>query len=223
MNYKFFPVLFLTLVFSAGFARQNAGYKDKDGNYKWFEGRSDSFFVDDNSRGWVKITENKDKWDKAMIIRNANIYALLDLGFDTSKVLKDVQLLNESSILFARFSKLDNYQDYIFYWRNSFNSHNFKFNARKSGKISETDLSLKFYSHKAHIANAAALGLVKKSFFKHFGEATVEIVKKYRYKMKWITIETYLKNYMHINNAIELLNEKKLEKDRMAKGEIVTR
>ena len=71
------------------------------------------------------------------------------------------------------------------------------------------------------MANAAALGLVKKSFFKHFGEATVEIIKKYRYKMNRITIETYLKNYMHINNAIELLNEKKLKKDRMAEGEMV--
>lgn len=221
MKYKFFLVLFLTLLFSVSHARQNAGYKDKNGNYKWFEGKTDSFFVDGDNHGWVKITENKDKWSKAMIIRNANIYALLDLGFDTTKVLKDVQLLNENSLLFARFSKLENYQDYIFYWRSAFNSHNFKFNARKSGKISETDLSLKYYSHKAHLANTAALGLVKKSFFKHFGEATVEIIKKYRYKMNRITIETYLKNYMHINNAIELLNEKKLKKDRMAEGEMV--
>lgn len=214
MKNKFFPILILSLLsFSNSFANKNSGYKDKDGNYKWFDQKTDSFFVDENNRGWVKVTENKDKWNKAIIIRNANIFALLDLGFDTMKVLRDVQLLTENSILFTRFSKLENFQDYIFYWKSSFNSTNFKFNARKSGAISETDLSLKFYYKKANVANVAALGLVKRSFIKHIGEASREIIKKYRYKMNWITVEKYLKNYMHLNNAIELLNERKLQKD----------
>ncbi len=216
MNHRFSLLLFLNIIsIFYGYAKQNSGYKDKDGNYKWFEEKTDTSFIDEKDRKWHKVTDSKDKWSKAMIIRNANIYALLDLGFDTMKVLKDVQLLNENSILFTRFSKLENFSDYIFYWRSAFNSTNFKFNARKSGKISKTDLSLKFYFQKAHIGNAAALGLVKKSFFEHFGEATAEILKKYRYKMNRITLETYLKNYMHLNNAIELLNEKKLEQDRM--------
>lgn len=209
-----FVILFLSTL-SYSFADKYYGYKDKDGNYKWFDEKTDSSFTDENNRYWAKVTDNQDKWNKAMIIRNANIYALLDLGFDTAKVLRDVQLLHENSILFTRFSKLENYKDYVFYWKTAFNSNNFKFNARKSGTISETDLSLKFYTQKAHMANAAALGLVKKSFFAHCGEAGREIIKKYRYKMNWITVETYLKNYMHLNNAIELLNERKLEKDRM--------
>lgn len=214
MKNKFLPVLLLSLIsFSNSFAKKNFGYKDKDGNYKWFDEKTDSFFVDETNRGWVKVTENKEKWNKAIIIRNANIYALLDLGFDTMKVLRDVQLLTENSILFTRFSKLENFQDYVFYWQNSFNSTNFKFNARKSGKISKTDLSLKFYYKKANVANAAALGLVKKGFIQHFSEATLEVLKKYRYKMNRRTFESYLKNYMHLNNAIELLNQRKLLKD----------
>ena len=211
----FILVLFCLVLLPNSYADKNFGYKDKDGNYKWFDEKTDSFFTDDNNHNWIKVTENKDKWNKAMIIRNANIYALLDLGFDTMKVLKDVQLLSENSILFTRFSKLENYKDYVFYWKTAFNSTNFKFNALKSAKISETDLSLKFYNQKAHIANAAALGLVKKSFFEHFAEASIELIKKYRYKMNRMTIETYLKNYMHLNNAIELLNERKLENDRI--------
>lgn len=209
-----FVILFISTLTNS-FADKYSGYKDKDGNYKWFDEKTDSSFTDENNRYWAKVTDNQDKWNKAIIIRNANIYALLDLGFDTAKVLRDVQLLNENSILFTRFSKLENYKEYVFYWKTAFNSNNFKFNARKSGTISETDLSLKFYTQKAHMANAAALGLVKKSFFAHCNEACREIVKKYRYKMNWITVETYLKNYMHLNNAIELLNERKLEKDRI--------
>jgi hypothetical protein len=211
----FLSVILFISTLSNSFADKYFGYKDKDGNYKWFDEKSDSSFTDENNRYWAKVTDNQDKWNKAMIIRNANIYALLDLGFDTMKVLKDVQLLNENSILFTRFSKLENYKDYVFYWKTAFNSTNFKFNARKSGTISETDLSLKFYTQKAHISNAAALGLVKKSFFEHFAEASIELIKKYKYKINRITIETYLKNYMHLNNAIELINERKLEMDRM--------
>ena len=220
MKSKIFLIMLFCLVsLSNSYAHKNFGYKDKDVNYKWFDEKKDSFFTDTNNHYWAKVTENGDKWNKAMIIRNANIYALLDLGFDTMKVLKDVQLLSENSILFTRFSKLENYKDYVFYWNTAFNSTNFKFNARKSGKISETDLSLKFYNQKSHIANAAALGLVKKSFFEHFAEASIELIKKYRYKMNRITIETYLKNYMHLNNAIELLNERKLKKDKMTRGQ----
>jgi len=209
----FIIILLVTAILPSSFASKNAGYKDKYGNYKWFDEKNDSIFTDNSNHSWAKVTENKDKWSKAIIIRNANIYALLDLGFDTMKVLKDVQLLNENSKLFTRFSKLENFQDYIFYWKTAFNSNGFKFNAKKSSKISETDLTLKFYAQKAHLANAAALGLVKRGFFDHFAEATMELIKKYRYKMNRITIETYLKNYMHLNNAIELLNEKKLKQD----------
>ncbi len=215
--------LLLIIAFLIGFlqnseAEKNSGYKDKAGNHKWFEDKNDSFFVDENNFGWTKVTENKDKWTKAMIIRNANIYALLNLGFDTMKVLKDVQLLSENSILFTRFSKLDNFQDYVFYWKTAFNSNNFKFNARKSAKILKTDLSLKFYSQKAHLTNTAALGLVKKGFFTHFAEASGEIIKKCYCKMNRVTVETYIKNYMHLNNAIELLNQRKLERDRLVNG-----
>ncbi len=214
---SFILVLLLSISLSNCFANKNFGYRDNDGNYKWFDEKTDSFFTDQRNHYWAKVSENKDKWNRAMIIRNANIYALLDLGFDTMKVLRDVQLLSENSILFTRFSKLENYKEYVFYWKTAFNSNDFKFNALKSEKISETDLSLKFYKQKAHIANAAALGLVKKRFFEHFAEASIELIKKYRCKMNRLTIETYLKNYMHLNNAIELLNERKLEKDRFGK------
>ncbi|MFM9944297.1 MAG: hypothetical protein ACKVQB_03610 [Bacteroidia bacterium] len=214
MNKKIILIIFLSLATLSGtYAKKNYGYKDKAGNYKWFDDQTDTSFIDGNNREWTKVTGSKEKWNKAIIIRNANIYALLDLGFDTMKVLKDVQLLSENSILFTRFSKLENFQDYVLSWKNSFNSNNFKFSARKSAKISKTDLSLKFYDIKANIANAAALGLVKRGFFEHFCESGSEIIKKYRYKLNWIKVESYLKNYMHLNNAIEFLNEKKLEKD----------
>lgn len=190
-----------------------SGYKDKLGNYKWFEQTMDTVYTDNFNHIWYKVTDNKEKWGKAMIIRNANIYAMLDLGYDTMKVLRDVQLLNENSILFTRFSKLENYKEYIFYWHNAFNSQNFTFSARKSERISQTNLSLKFYSTKAGMTNAAALGLVKKGFFNHFMEASHELGKKYRSKLNRKKLEIYVKNYMHLNNAIELLNEKKLQQD----------
>lgn len=192
---------------------KNFGYRDANGNYKWFDDKKDTVFIDEFNRKWTKVSENKEKWNRAITIRNANICALLNLGFDTMKVLKDVQLLSESSILFTHFSKLENFQDYILSWKTAFNSYNFKYNARKSSKIPKTDLSLKFYLQKANTSNSAALGLVKKNYFKHFIEFAGEILKKIELKTNRLSRENYLKNYMHLNNAIELLNDKKLQND----------
>ncbi|MCC6721266.1 MAG: hypothetical protein IT243_03625 [Bacteroidia bacterium] len=192
---------------------KNWGYRDQNGNYKWFYDKTDTSFIDEYNRKWTKVTENKEKWDRAVTIRNANICALLNLGFDTLKVLRDVQLLNENSILFTHFSKLENCQDYIFSWKNAFNSHCFKYNARKSSKIPMTDLALKFYLSKANTNNTATLGLVKRNFLKHCFEFTGEIIKKFKIKLRHLSPENYLKNYMHLNNAIELLNEKKMQNE----------
>lgn len=209
------------LIFFASFANANGlktidknfGYRDANGNYKWFEDKKDTVFVDELNRKWTKVSENKEKWNRAITIRNANICALLNLGFDTMKVLRDVQLLSESSILFTHFSKLENFQDYILSWKNAFNSYNFKYNARKSSKIPKTDLSLKFYLKKANTSNSAALGLVKKNHFRHLLEFASEILKKIEIKTNRLSRENYLKNYMHLNNAIELLNNKKMQND----------
>lgn len=192
---------------------KNFGYRDENGNYKWFEEKTDSIFTDEINRKWTKVSENKEKWNRAMTIRNANICALLNLGFDTMKVLRDVQLLSENSILFTHFSKLENCQDYILSWKTAFNSYNFKYSARRSSKIPKTNLSLKFYLQKANTTNAAALGLVKRNGFRHLLEFTEEILKKFEIKINRLSNENYLDNYMHLNNAIELLNEKKLQND----------
>ncbi|NUM32652.1 MAG: hypothetical protein HUU47_10075 [Bacteroidetes bacterium] len=181
------------------------GYRDENGNYKWFDEKKDSAFVDEMNCKWTKVSINKEKWDRAITIRNANICALLKLGFDTMKVLKDVQLLNENSILFTHFSKLENFQDYIFSWKTAFNSYNFKYSARKSSKIPKTNLSLKFYLQKANTTNAAALGLVKRNTFRHLFEFGSEILKKLEIKINRLSKENYLNNYMHLNNAIEML------------------
>ena len=213
-------VLFVLILF-ASFANadvlnkidKNYGYRDANGNYKWFDYKKDTVFFDELNRKWTKVSENKEKWNRAITIRNANICALLNLGFDTMKVLRDVKLLNENSILFTHFSKLENFQEYILSWKTAFNSYNFKYNARKSSKIPKTDLSLKFYLQKANTSNSAALGLVKKNYFRHLFEFAVEILKKIELKTNRLSRENYLKNYMHLNNAIELLNNKKLQKD----------
>ena len=194
-------------------SKKNSGYRDENGNYKWFDDKNDTVFYDKMNRKWTKVAENKEKWNRAITIRNANICALLNLGFDTIRVLRDVQLLSESSLLFTHFSKLENCQDYILSWKTAFNSYNFKYSARRSSKIPKTNLSLKYYLQKTNTSNAAALGLVKRNLFRHTLEFAGEIIKKFEIKINRLSKESYLKNYMHLNNAIELLNEKKLQND----------
>lgn len=194
-------------------AKPLAGYKDSCGNYKWFEQCNDSNMVDSNQHAWTLVTHNQEKWNKAITIRNANIYALLLLGFDTLRVLKDVQLLQPNSILFTRFSRLENFEYYVSQWKNAFNSNNFTFNARLSSAISDTKLSLKYYGSKANITNVSVIGLVKRNFFQHLDETMIELFKKYSYRFDLFTIENYFDSYMHLNNAIELINEKKLQRD----------
>ena len=68
------------------------GYESATGEYKWFEDRHESSFVDDNGTSWSRITDNKNDWDEATTIREANIEGLVNLGYDRKDVENDIRL-----------------------------------------------------------------------------------------------------------------------------------
>jgi len=74
------------------------GYEGSNGQYKWFDNHSEQSFTE-NSVIWTKVTENKDDWNEAMTVRDANIEGLVSLGFDKSQVEKDVRLYDGNNFV----------------------------------------------------------------------------------------------------------------------------
>lgn len=180
IKYGILLLITLLLLNSTSYAQGgSAVYTDSLGSYCWFDQGNNESFTDSNGKNWFKITENRSLWDEAILIRTANIYALILLGFDSVKVAKDVFMFDEGSPLFTKLSHLRHGPDYVENWKMAFNSDSFRKDANKSVRIKSaffrTDMVLKFYSQKAKMPNIDAIGLTKKGFIKHSFEAGMEI------------------------------------------------
>ena len=132
------------------------GYKDGNGNYVWVENMTTQQFKDDNGVSWERVTGNREAWDEATTIRDANVQALTDLGNDEASVKKDVSLYDGDSELFTKLSKLDNAETYISNWDIKLNSETGTSEAKQSNGIGKTGLALKFYPTKGGTTSANA-------------------------------------------------------------------
>ncbi len=181
------------------------GYSGSNGAYVWFEKMNAESFSDINHVEWTKVTSDKQKWDEAMTIRDANIEALVSLGFDREQVIQDVRLYNGDSPLFTKESHLLNPEQYVTSWKSNLNSATGKADALVSGKLFDASLQLKFYSVKGGIDNANSLGLVRFGVH-HFVEAGLEILERGLFPKKANEDPLY---DMHLRNAQLYLNTKK--------------
>ena len=136
------------------------GYYGSNGEYQWIDSMTANSFSDVNHVEWIKVTSDKNKWDEAMTIREANIEALTLLSFDKDQVSHDVKLYSEDSPLFTKESQLLNHERYTKGWESELNSETMKADALTSGEIDNTGLQLKFYSTKGGEMEANSLGLV---------------------------------------------------------------
>jgi hypothetical protein len=177
------------------------GYQDGNGNYKWFDDHHESSFTE-NGTTWNRVTNNKNDWDEATTIRDAVIEGLVSLGYNKDEVKKDVSLYPETSNLFTKEAQLNNSEKYKNNWNKSFNSDTKKWDAFKSGKISNTSLHLKFYPTKGGGKNA--IGIVK-SGFSHLMEAGGELMEGFRCKRSGMDPKTDPYSDMHYDNAVLLL------------------
>ena len=74
------------------------GYGDGNGNYVWFDNQHSDTFTDDGTT-WNKVTDNKEEWDDAIIIREAEIDFLANSGYEEQNLRQEIQLLPTSRIL----------------------------------------------------------------------------------------------------------------------------
>ncbi len=84
------------------------GYEDGDGNYVWFNFRKEAQFKDKEGTTWSKVTDNKDRWNEAIVIREAVIDFLVQNEYDESFLRQNISLVGDSeSDLFNKevFSK----------------------------------------------------------------------------------------------------------------------
>ena len=181
------------------------GYVSSRGEYKWFDDMTSMSFSDKNKTEWKRVTSERDKWDEAISIRQANIEALTDLGFDRDQVTKDVRLYNGDSPLFTKESHLMNPERYVANWESDINSATGKADALVSGEIIDTGLQLKFYSVKGDSDNANSLGLVRLGVY-HLVEAGLEFLERGLFPIKADDDPLY---DMHLRNAQLYLNRKK--------------
>ena len=178
------------------------GYKGSNGQYVWFANHTEKTFVDGNGVTWDKVTDNRHDWDEATTIREANVQALVCLGFNRKEVEYDVRLYDGDNTLFTKESQLLHPQKYISNWENAFNSEDESYTAKQSPTIKNTGYSLKFYSNKGGQKGSNSLGLVKTNELSHFFEGLFE------------KIESVLPNSnsdplydMHYNNASGFLSK----------------
>lgn len=182
------------------------GYLGSNGEYFWFEKKTVDSFSDINHIEWTKVTSDKQKWDEAITIRDANIEALVSLSFDREQVSKDVKLYDESSPLFTKESKLLNPENYTKEWTAATNSETNKSDALTSKELGNTGFQLKYYPSKGGDDQANSLGIVKSNFFLHTIEAVKEKVERLLYKDKADSDPLY---DMHVKNARAFLKESK--------------
>ena len=192
------PILFIDL-------NGQDGYVSNNGEYHWFEEETNASFYDDSQVQWIRVTGNKKNWDDAIIIREANIEALVSLSYDRDEVSKDVQLYSGDSPLFTKESHLNNAESYIQNWDEALNSATGKKDAFISGEIGDSGFQLKFYFDKGDIENACSLGLVHTGKLRHYLEAALEMIERTVFTK---ADEDPLYD-MHVNNAESFLEWKR--------------
>jgi len=178
-------ILLLTLSFQAFSVSINVncpgGYTDNKGSYIWFDEHNEEVFKDKNKVEWNLVAVNKLAWEEAVLIRKANAIALISLGFDSTRVYTDIELFEESSTLFTKLSKLENYSGYVKGWERAYNSQSNSFSSKMSSHIEfenvKTRLVLKFYPTKGQNNPRNSIGLVKKGFIPHTFEAFLEVLE----------------------------------------------
>ena len=153
------------------------GYKDGQGNYKWFDEHTEASFTEGNST-WTKVTSNKSSWNEATTIRNAVIAGLVKLGNNEANVKKDVNLFSSSSPLFTKEVQVSNAGKYTSGWEQEYNSETGKYDASQSTNINNTGYSLKYYPTKGGVKGANAMGLVKYYLVDHTIESGMEYVER---------------------------------------------
>lgn len=122
------------------------GYEGSNGLYRWFDDRTgNNPFVDDDGTEWKWITDDRKAWNEAIVIREANIDALIMLNFNEKQVRTDVRLFPGTSALFTKESKLLNHEKYTEKWGRRFNSENFRRDAKESDDLGESGFRLKYY------------------------------------------------------------------------------
>lgn len=174
-------LVFLSLLAISISAKSNliiaGGYTDSLGRYKWLTNDMVKYEMAEG-KSWYLVSENKKLWQEAICIRNANIQALILLGFDSLTFHQDIFLYPENSVLFTKLSYLQNSYLYIGNWKKALNSEQMRKTAKKSKKLKVCDKStrlvLKHYAFKAGDVNA--LGIVRKGFIAHSFEASMELM-----------------------------------------------
>ena len=182
------------------------GYSGSNGEYVWFDKKDVESFSDINHIEWKRVTSNKHNWDEAMIIRKANIEALVSLGFDRVQSSQDVKLFDESSSVFTKESRLLNPEHYTATWEPSLNSATMKTDALTSNEVDSSGYRLKFYSTKGSDSSANSLGLIKAGRFEHKVEAAIEAIERIIFSNKADNDPVY---DMHVKNARGFLNRSK--------------
>ena len=76
----------------------------------------------------------------------------------------------------------------ILNWDPKINSDTNAKDSYQSNEIKETGFALKFHKNKGGQTNINSLGVVKSSFFGHFGEASIEKWNELYMEMKQITL-----------------------------------
>ena len=179
------------------------GYSGSNGEYVWFDKMDVESFSDINHIQWTRVTSDKQKWDEAMTIREANIEALVSLGFDRTQSSQDVRLFDESSSLFTKESLLLNPEQYIATWEPSLNSATMKTDALTSNEVDGSGYQLKFYPQKGSDSSANSLGLIKANQFTHKVEAAIEAFERIVFGNQADNDPIY---DMHVKNARGFLN-----------------
>ena len=185
------------------------GYEGSHGEYRWFSNMENPSFCDTDGVEWTWITSSKEDWKEAMLIREANIEALVSLSFDRNIVSKDVRLYAGDSPLFTKESYLQNANSYINGWRAAFNSETGEMDSFVSGEIEHSGLQLKYYPQKGGVKQASSLGLVRTAPINHFWEGALERIERLLYLEKADTDPLY---DMHVLNANRLLEWKEHDK-----------
>jgi hypothetical protein len=176
------------------------GYEGSDGSYVWHDDHHEQSFTDNAGTTWTRVTADKARWNEAMTIRNANILALVDQGFDMQRVKQDVRLLSEGE-LFTKYSQVNNHEFYTKNWTSAFNSDGKTLNALQSPQLGNSGLALKYYAEKNKVLNT--LGLVKSSTVAHFWEAGWEKVDEWN--RGFGGSDDYFHD-MHYQNANQFIN-----------------
>ncbi|MCI4667392.1 MAG: hypothetical protein MRZ79_04465 [Bacteroidia bacterium] len=156
------------------------------GNYTWIEHAHTHVHKDSTGKKWYKIADSKALWEEAMFILKANTLALNCLEDDSLQASIVIQTYKQSNPLFTKLSHLSQPDLHIQKWNKAINSDNWTRTARKSMHVKvhgrRTGLVLKYYPQKGKIKEIHAIGLVRKNFFAHWGEAFFEtfeaLVKK---------------------------------------------